>query len=229
MDSFNITNIKIEKANAIKKHRKIQKIASLFRLIEIGLVLALISRFSIQLPVAVRNSSEYFKDLTVTLVSPRFVFVLGNVIVITLFAKSGQFSCQDSNGKNSSTDLYEEFVEKSEKSQGTHHYEAECREKQVTYAEHKVTEDNSTSLESEKYHRSQSERLKRPNSNKPCRELRRSATEGCRKSIGSDEELEKRPCPEDKMSNEEFRCTIEAFIARQKRFRIDEENSYVLE
>ena len=239
MDSFNITNIKIQKANAFKKHNKIQKIASLFRLIEIGLVLALISRFSIQLPVAVRNSSEYFKDLTVTLVSPQFVFVLGNVIVITLFAKSGQFSCQSSNGKNSSTGLYEEFVEKS---QGAHQYEAGCGEKQVTYVEYKVTENNSTSLESKTYNRSQSEKLKRPNSNECCRELRRSATERCRKNIDSDKELEKSPCPEDKMSNEEFRCTtedkmsseefrctIEAFIARQKRFRKDEENSYVLE
>ncbi|CAK7329669.1 unnamed protein product [Dovyalis caffra] len=229
MDSFNTTNVKIEKASAIKKHRKIQKIASLFRLIEIGLVLALISRFSIQLPVAVRNSSEYFKGLTVTLVSPRFIFVLGNVIVITLFAKSGQFSGQESNGKSSSTDLYEEFVQKSEKSQGTHQYEAESRERQVIYVEYKVTEDASTSLESKKYNRSQSEKLKRPNGNKSCRELRRSATEKCRKSIDSDKESEKSSFPEDKLSNDEFRCAIEAFIARQKRFRIDEENSYILE
>ncbi|KAJ6906167.1 hypothetical protein NC652_023806 [Populus alba x Populus x berolinensis] len=216
MDSFNITSIKIEKAKAIKKHRKIQKIASLFRLIEIGVVLALISRFSIQLPVAVKNSSEYFKDLTVILASPRFVFVLGNMIVITLFAKSGQFSGQDSNGKNPSTDLYDEFVEKSEK---------KCREKQVTYVEYKVTEDTSTSLERKKYHRSQSEKLERPDSS---RELRRSATDKCRKTIDSAKESEKSSSPEEKMSNDEFRSTIEAFIARQKRFLIDEENSYIL-
>ncbi|KAJ6402827.1 hypothetical protein OIU84_014856 [Salix udensis] len=127
------------------------------------------------------------------------------------------------------------------KSQGAHQYEAGCGEKQVTYVEY-ITEDNSTSLESKTYNRSQSEKSKRPNSNKSCRELRRSATERCRKSIDSNKELEKSSCPEDKMSNEEFRCmtedkmsneefrcTIEAFIARQKRFRKDEENSYVLE
>ncbi|KAJ6716793.1 TRANSMEMBRANE PROTEIN [Salix koriyanagi] len=225
MDSFNTTNIRVEKAKSIKKHRKIQKIASLFRLIEIGAVLALISRFSIQLPVAVRNSSEYFKDLTVILVSPRFVFVLGNMIIITLFAKSGQFSSQHSNGKNPSSDLYDEFVEKSEKSQETHQYEAECIEKQVTYVEYKVTEDTSTSLKRKKYHRSQSEKLERPDSG---RELRRSATDKCRKTIDSGKGSEKSFSPEDKMSNDEFRSTIEAFIARQKRFRIDEENSYIL-
>ncbi|XP_011048131.1 PREDICTED: uncharacterized protein LOC105142274 [Populus euphratica] len=225
MDSFNITSIKIEKAKAIKKHRKIQKISSLFRLIEIGAVLALIARFSIQLPVAIKNSSEYFKDLTVILVSPWFVFVLGNMIVITLFAKSGQFSGQDSNRKNPSTDLYDEFVEKSEKSQETHQYEAECREKQVTFVEYKVTEDTSTSLERKKYHRSQSEKLERPDSS---RELRRSATDKCRKTIDSAKESEKSSFPKDKMSNDEFRSTIEAFIARQKRFLIDEENSYIL-
>ncbi|KAJ6409772.1 hypothetical protein OIU84_009295 [Salix udensis] len=193
MDSFNTTKIRIEKAKAIKKHRKIQKIASLFRLIEIGAVLALISRFSIQLPVAVRNSS--------------------------------QFSSQHSNGKNPSSDLYDEFVEKSGKSQETHQYEAECIEKQVTYVEYKVTEDTSTSLKRKKYHRSQSEKLERPDSG---RELRRSATDKCRKTIDSGKGSEKSFSPEDKMSNDEFRSTIEAFIARQKRFRIDEENSYIL-
>ncbi|KAJ6346025.1 hypothetical protein OIU78_008634 [Salix suchowensis] len=138
--------------------------------------------FSIQLPVAVRNSSEYFKDLTVILVSPRFVFVL----------------------------------EKSEKSQETHQYEAECIEKQVTYVEYKVTEDTSTSLKRKKYHRSQSEKLERPDSG---RELRRSATDKCRKTIDSGKGSEKSFSPEDKMSNDEFRSTIEAFIARQKRKR----------
>lgn len=230
MDSINITNFKTEKANAIKKHRQIQKIASFFRLIEICLILALISRFSIQLPVAVKNSNNYFRDLTVILVSPHFVFVIGNVIVITLFARSGQFSGQDPNGKNSGTKLYEEFVEKSEKSQGMHKYETESTEKRVTYVEYKVTEDTGTGLERKNYQRSQSEKYRRPNCNKSCRELRRSATEKCRRSaIDSAKGLEKKSCPEDNMSNEEFRCTIEAFIERQKRFRIDEENSYILE
>lgn len=225
MDSFSISNIKLEKANAMKKHRQLQKIANFFRFLEIFIVLALISRFSVQLPVAVKNSSEYFKDLTVILVSPRFVFIIGNAIVITLFAKSGQFSGQDPSGKNSRTDLYDEFVEKSERIQSLHGYEAGNSDRQSSSVEYIVTEETSPSAEIKNYQRSESEKLDRGTRNKLCRELRRSATEKCRESVGSGEGWMKISYPEDRMSNEEFRCTVEAFIARQKRFRRDEENS----
>ncbi|KDP41769.1 hypothetical protein JCGZ_26787 [Jatropha curcas] len=230
-------NIKLKKANALKKHRQLQKIANFFRFIEVCIVLALISRFSIRLPVAVKNSSEYFKDLTVILVSPRFVFVLGNVIVITLFAKSGQFSSQDSTGKNSRTDIYEEFLQKSERSHGMHLYEPQNkakqsinRGKQGACVQHTVTgEETRAALEIKNYQRSQSEKLLiKANPNKSCRELRRSATEKFKENVESSEGWVKISYPEDSMSNEEFRCTVEAFIARQKRFRRDEE-TYVLE
>ncbi|KAF2301868.1 hypothetical protein GH714_030042 [Hevea brasiliensis] len=181
--------------------------------------------FSVRLPVAVKNSSEYFKDITVILVSPRFVFILGNAIVITLFAKSGQFSGQDRTGKNSKTDIYEEFVEKSERIHGMHRYESGYKEKQSSSVEYIVTEATCTSVESKNYQRSQSEKLDRATHNKSCRELRRSATEKCTKSIDSGEGWVKISYPEDSMSSEEFRCKVEAFIARQKRFRKDEENS----
>lgn len=225
MGSFNIINIKVEKENAMKKHRQLQKFANLFRFIEICLILALISRFSVGLPVAVKNSAEYFKDITVILLSPRFVFILGNAIVITLFAKSGQFSGQDPSEKNSRTDLYEEFVEKSERNQIMQRYEAGNRGKQSSCVECIVTEATCTSVESKNYQRSRSEKLDRVTINKPCIQLRRSATEKCRGSADSGEGWVKVSYPEDNMSNEEFRCTVEAFIARQKRFRKDEENS----
>lgn len=226
MDSFNISNIKLEKANALKKHRKIQKIANMFRLVEICLVLALFSRFTIRLPIAVKNSSDYFKDLSVILVSPRFVFVIGNAIVITLFAKSGQFSGQDSSGKNPKADLYEEFVAKSENS---HRYEVVQAQKDSTRVKFAVKEDACVVYEKKSCQRSLSVNLNRPpkSNNKSC--LRRSVTEISKKSAGSGEGSVKKMYPEDKMSNEEFRCTVEAFIARQKQFRRDEENSFALE
>ncbi|XP_050230958.1 uncharacterized protein LOC126679975 [Mercurialis annua] len=226
MDSFHISNIKLEKANAIKKHRQIQKIATFFRFIEICLVLALVSRFSVKLPVAVKNSGEYFKDLTVFLVSPRFIFILGNAIVVILFVKSGHFSGQDSNGENSRTDFYEEFVQNSEKSQVMHRYEDENRgKKQRTYVQQIVPEKTCASLEIKNYQRSQSEKLEQASRNKSCRELRRIASENCREIVDSSEVWMKIPYPEDNMSNEEFRSAVEDFIARQKRIRRDEENS----
>ncbi|KAK0582714.1 hypothetical protein LWI29_028789 [Acer saccharum] len=223
MDSFRINNIQVEKANAIMKHhRQLRKMANWFRLIEICVVLLVVSRFSSQLPLAVKNSGGYFRELTVFIVSPRFVFVVGNLIVITLFAKSGQFSAQDSPGKNSGSDLIKEFVEKSEKTQNIHRQEIEYREKQSTCIE-KVASDAI-----KHYKRSQSENLRRVSCYKPCRELRRSETEKCTKiSNSGGEKLVKKSNPEDEMSNEEFRRTIEAFIAKQQKFRREEEYSVI--
>ncbi|KAH0732324.1 hypothetical protein KY285_003255 [Solanum tuberosum] len=60
----------------------------------------IISRFSIQLPI----STDYVKGFGVTLISPRFVFVLVNIIVIILFFKSGHSSAAD----NVRFDLYKQ-------------------------------------------------------------------------------------------------------------------------
>ncbi|XWS40055.1 hypothetical protein CRYUN_Cryun18bG0107900 [Craigia yunnanensis] len=227
MDAF---DIKLEKRNAILKHRQSCKIANLLRFVEVCAVLVLISRFTIQLPVAVKNSGEYFRGLSVVLVSPRFVFIVGNAIIITLFAKAGQFSAQDSASKSSGTDLYEEFVEKSEKSQAIHRYEIEYREKQsknIVGEEGIVSLNVHTSKGTKNYKRSQSENLKSVNCNKACRKLRRLESEKYRKDNDSDEKMVKSSYPEDGMSSEQFRNTVEAFIARQKKLLREEEYSVI--
>ena len=228
MDSFEITNIKVEKANAIHKHRRIRKMASLFRIVEICVILILVSRFTLQLPFAVKISAEYFKDFALFLVSPRFVFILGNVIVAILFGKSGQFSLQDSAKKDPANDFYREFVQKSEKTQNIHRYEVENREKKSICTEKLLCDEAYTSLQTKGYRRSQSENFKRVNCEKSCRELRRGGTEKFKKSTNPGERLVKSSFPEDKMSNEEFRRTIEAFIARQQKFRMEEELEFSL-
>ena len=65
---------------------------------------------------------------------------------------------------------------------------------------------------------------------KPHRVLRRCETENGRKSIepATIQEVAQISCPEDGMSNEEFRQTVEAFIARQQRMRREEEEDYYL-
>ncbi|CAI0437969.1 unnamed protein product [Linum tenue] len=220
MDSFNITHLKAVKAKAIRKHRKIEKITNMFRLLEILVVLTVVSSFSVHLPIAAKISSEYFKDAALALASPRFVFVVGNLIVIVLFAKSGQLPGQDGKEKRSKkSDLYEEFVEMSEQRAETEH-----RRKQSKSTEIVVKKEASSPVSLgivKSYERSQSEKLATTKSIviKPEKELKRSVTEKLvdKKKKGS--------FPEDNMSSEEFKSTIEAFIERQKRFRIDEEVS----
>ncbi|CAI0437970.1 unnamed protein product [Linum tenue] len=231
MDSFNITHLKAVKAKAIRKHRKIEKITNMFRLLEILVVLTVVSSFSVHLPIAAKISSEYFKDAALALASPRFVFVVGNLIVIVLFAKSGQLPGQDGKEKRSKkSDLYEEFVEMSGKippqqpSSVEQRAETEHRRKQSKSTEIVVKKEASSPVSLgivKSYERSQSEKLATTKSIviKPEKELKRSVTEKLvdKKKKGS--------FPEDNMSSEEFKSTIEAFIERQKRFRIDEEVS----
>ena len=216
MDSFKIDTIKVEKANAILRYRQLRRITNLFRLIEVCLVLILVSKFSLQLPIAMKISGEYFRDLSVTVISPRFVFVVGNAIVIILFVKSGQFSGNNQAEKFDETQIYNEFVEKSDGNMP----ETSAGKETV------VMVDTYTTYEARIYRRTQSENPIKQIPDKTRRELRRSVTEKCMKSASADS-CEKN-YSEDDLSNEEFRRIVEAFIARQQRFRREEESMAVV-
>lgn len=240
MDSFHFHNIKMEKANAKLRYRRLQKITAMFRLMEFCILLIIISRFTIQLPVAFKLSGEYFRGFSVTAVSPRFVFILGNVIVLVLFLKSGYLSTRDGdNISNSKLDLYDEYVKiNSQKNRSVYGDENTAVKKQrkqgsgstcvsrevaVNSDAYNSRSDNTTKERKVKIQRSQSENLKQ----QECggRELRRSATVKC----GGRVDNEEKPAAlvssykEDEMSNEEFRRTVEAFIARQQRALREEE------
>ncbi|CAN0866508.1 hypothetical protein LINGRAHAP2_LOCUS9300 [Linum grandiflorum] len=234
MDSLNANNLKTLKAKAVKKHKKFQKITKLLRALEILVFLAVVSSCSIQLPAALKNLGEYFKDFLIILASPRFVFVVGNVIVVVLFVNSGQLSgsCKkEEKGKGSSTkkpDIYEEFMELSGKGGGQQTFASSVKRIEAAAAEEEVKYRGKPSqslvvVKEEEHHpvssgivksyeRSKSEKL---TIRKPEKELRRSVTEKLSKKKGL--------FPEDDMSNEEFKSAIDAFIERQKRFRKDEQ------
>ncbi|XP_061372700.1 uncharacterized protein LOC133315145 [Gastrolobium bilobum] len=234
MDSFSFHKLKAEKkANRTVKHRQLRKIANLLRYVEVCVVLVLISRLSIQLPVAVKNSSEYFRGF---MISPRFVFLVGNIIIITLFAQSGQFSAHASSTTAPELDILHEFLHSSTIN---HKIQAnKPREKPSMKGQRidnggliKYQEKENNSLEVKDYRRCQSEiNIRRVQSEKPRRVLQRCETDNSRRNIEfggvpeSESESEKvalstTSYPEDGMSNDEFRRTVEAFIARQVRLR----------
>ncbi|KAI3446135.1 hypothetical protein Pfo_002800 [Paulownia fortunei] len=215
MDSFKFHDIRVEKANAISRHRRIQRITTLFRFLELFVFLIILSTFSNQFVFSFKLSSEYFRGISVTLISPRFVFVVGNAIVIVLFLISGQFS--EKKGERS-TDFYEEYVEK-------------CRNNQQTCSkEEKKASDAykySVCYDAKKMSRSHSENLERAvHGEERRRDLRRSMSEKGRKSVDCGRKAAaagSSPYAEEEMSSEEFRRTVEAFIARQQRFLREEE------
>ncbi|XP_043705115.1 uncharacterized protein LOC122654924 [Telopea speciosissima] len=127
MDCFDFDNVKAEKAKAMQRSLRLQKMANLFLYVEVCIALLLLSWFSTRLPFAVRISGEYFRELCLVLVSPCFVFLAGNAIILTLFAKSGKFSALGLSPNTSSTnDIYDEFVYK---------------DKEMVYQEEKVNSD----------------------------------------------------------------------------------------
>lgn len=208
MDSFNIRGIKVEKVNTIFRYDKLQMITILFRLMELCVFLILLSRCSIQLPFAFKLFDEYFRGLFITLSSPRFLFVIGNAIIVVLFLKSGQLSTKDGE-KHSKISVYDEYMEN-------------CRKKNN---ENQKPTNNITSCDHKKrkIHRSRSEKMERMHSEDPHWELRRSMTERCPKSVNCGNKPGASSCAKDKMSSEEFRRTVEDFIARQQRFLREEE------
>lgn len=222
MNPLNINHIKVEKAKAIKlRYQKIRKITNFFRVFEIFLILAVISRLSFQLPLALFNlSNEYIHNLSIFLGSPQFVFIVGNAIVITLFVNSGQLNSTKCNLKASKTPSYAP---------------KHMRREQKIVRKKGVTEENammamifSTSEHQviKIYHRSKSEKVRREKIEKKCCGLRRSNTEiKSLKGCGCYKDKKEGHYPEDHMSNEEFRKTIENFIARQQRFLREEEFS----
>jgi len=165
----------------------------------------------LKLPVVVRNSSEYLRDVSVIVNSHYFVFVIGNVIIITLFVQGS--------GKNvpkepEHDDIYEKLVHKS----------VNHEEKERMIKDDRIVEEGG-SLELKKmkrevkksYRRCETEILK-----KRRRVLGRCESENERKLIeaatpAAEEEVVRISYPEDEMSNDEFRRIVEAFIAKQQR------------
>jgi len=193
-----------------KHHRYLRKIVKVLRYAEMCVVLVLVSRLSINLPFTLKNSTDYFRNF---MGSPRFVFFLGNVIIITLFAQSGHFSNHTSEKPSPEPDLYLEFLQHSTITQNLilHNNNRKAKGKKIDPA---MTE-SSLEMVQKDYRRCQSEIVKRVVENeKPTRVLQRCETE---KVVDK-----KNLYPEDGMSNDEFRRKIEAFIARQQRLRTEE-------
>ncbi|KAG5547896.1 hypothetical protein RHGRI_013544 [Rhododendron griersonianum] len=222
MDSINIFNLKFEKSNALAKHLRVAKITTLFRVVELFVFLVIISRVFVQFTFSVKFSGDYFRRISSTLFNSRFVFLIGNAIVITLFLKSGWLSEKYiGSGNKTTSDFCAEYVENSVG-------EYPRREDTVVF----YTDQNSTAR---KIYRSQSENLNwggekqsinrggekqsiNRGGEKQSRQLRRSATENLWEippAVSS--------YMAEEMSGEEFRQTVEAFIARQQKFLREEE------
>ncbi|GFY90224.1 hypothetical protein Acr_07g0004210 [Actinidia rufa] len=207
MDVLDVDDMKAEKASAMRWFNRLQTAARLFRLLEIWLALVLLSWISARLQFAVRISGEYFWKLIPVVVSPLFIFLLTNAIVITLLAKSGQTPAIN----NAETDLYNQFIVNTEETVNSEPGKSPPAPE---------SEDISFTRTNR---RSQSEKFEREYWEKPCERIRRSVTEKCQKAVDSGETMEDQAAHVvEELSNEEFKRTVEEFIAKQVRFHLEE-------
>lgn len=246
MDSYSfVDNIQIEKANAVARYKRFNNIAKLFRLLEVFVAVALISWSSTRLPTVFKVSGEYLYAFSCYILNQHIVFLLGNVIVILCYILSRNetdhvhdYSPQVLEVTNkiievdSNVELVLPQVEEKEEQKVLEINETVV----INESENKVVDDvelvangcnqkqkiDKTEAEDaikqaakqiERFQRTHSAKLKRVMSTKPSRELRRSVTER-RKSVdggGGD-------TPVEKLSNEEFRLAVEAFILKQQSF-----------
>ncbi|KAK9667361.1 hypothetical protein RND81_14G250700 [Saponaria officinalis] len=230
MNPLNINHIKLEKANSIKlRYQKLRKFTNFFRVFEIFLVFAVISRVSLQLPLTIFNIlNQYFNNISFFLGSPQFVFIVGNIIVITLFINHGNFYNNMNKSSKNSTNVATKNMKLKHKNNinnnGIINDENTIMATIFSTPEHQVIKI---------YHRSNSEKVIRRGEMEPkCCNLRRSNTDvkrvkkscNCSKHVKENNEGH---YPEDHMSNEEFRKTIENFIAKQQRFLREEEEDFM--
>ncbi|XP_019168954.1 PREDICTED: uncharacterized protein LOC109164863 [Ipomoea nil] len=216
MGPDNFRNIKAEKAKAIQRFRRMQMVTAALRFLEFCMFLGIVCRVSAHLNVAAfKLSGEYFRGLSGALISPRFVFVVGNAIFIVLFLQSGHSPEKHGSAGNGKGDFHEEYMKQSgNKNQSFYsNYNGEMK-KQVK----QTTACTYYAKERRIMQRSQSEKLKRLNycggEEAPGRELRRSATSVSRR---------KSEVATEEMSSEAFRRKVEDFIARQQRALREEE------
>lgn len=239
--AFEFDNLKTEKQNAMLRYRRLRNLAKLFRILELCLLLIFISWISSRMPFILKISKDYIRQLISIIISPLFIFLLSNVIVLTLLLKSGQFTTNSSSEANQ----YSEFTNNIEISANSNAENGSAvSEEEVVYqdkeivGEINIADSESCSdlvtqvnlqpecsvLDQKVLHRSQSDNSKTEISEKPGRELRRSGSEMCPKNERSGESTAEIV---EELSNEEFQRAIEAYIEKQLMFHKQERFSIV--
>lgn len=226
MESYHeIDTIKLEKQKAMRRYRNFKKIANIVRTLEIVVVITLIS-YSISftssyLPSAVEISGAFFRRLSSLLFSPHFVFLVGNVIIITLFAKS---SGEDNSSNNAGDEISGENAGEGisvEAEKFPVETPAVAPVAEGGESEEKVyrrTKSTSEMVVLKKAEEEEEEKKK---------ELRRSETE-VRRKIKKAPVIMNRRFEADELSNEEFRRKVEAFIEKQQKALREEKLAVVL-
>nr|XP_043637943.1 uncharacterized protein LOC122608939 [Erigeron canadensis] len=206
MNSYEfIDTVKTEKENAIASYNRFTKITKLVQLIEVFVAVALISWSSTRLPLVFKYTSEYLFAFLCYIKNQHVVFLVGNTIVVICYVLS----------RNNTTNI---DIPSNNLKQVTETLSVREFEVVPKIPEQEVTAEiviKKAAKQIERFKRTQSEKLKSEITVK--RELRRSVTEK-RMPVKSVERL----------TNEEFRIAVEAFIEKQQKFLKEQQQNVVV-
>uniref|UniRef100_A0A1J3I827 Uncharacterized protein n=1 Tax=Noccaea caerulescens TaxID=107243 RepID=A0A1J3I827_NOCCA len=162
MDSFSTQKMKSRKIiKRPAKKSRVQIILDLFfQAVEIIVVLVTVAKLCYQLIITFEDSGV----AAVIKANRNLAFLIGNVIVIALIAKSGLLVNQELDPKCKRNDLYEEFVRESSRRDGNSRGEMRNRGKQSEAekeAKKSITENRGKQSESEKEKQSITENIEK--------------------------------------------------------------------
>ncbi|KAH0701679.1 hypothetical protein KY285_015957 [Solanum tuberosum] len=246
-----VGGVKVEDNAVIVKLWSLKCVAKVFRVVEFCFVVLLLLWISTRLPFAVRISGEYFRQIVGLLLSPVFIFILCNFIVLILLLKSGLHSGDSSIFRNvaGAEVLYDSFLKNTEFSadfsSGNSSLVPEIEARDIVYEDKQTIFEESTVTNQKSFgseeletvmnkaltkpkvpRRTQSEKL---NEEKNSVKFRRSETEKCRKVTNPGDSVSPETAHEvDELNNEEFQKAIENFIAKQTKFHQQEKFPIVL-
>ncbi|XP_031269049.1 uncharacterized protein LOC116127535 [Pistacia vera] len=251
MASFNFNNVKAEKAEAMRRYNRQKKLKSFRFLLEVVAAMALLSWSSYTyIPVATEMAKDFLSQPVAVFDRSLFVLVIVNVLILLIFVSSSQTPEKSDfydEYVNITTNVSRRSVPAAEQSPELK--ETTLSDKQIVCVDNAVNSQvdknvvlnpSVTATDSEpkekhvispvrcstvdavsepkRYRRSRSERLEQ----EKRRELRRSKTVVNREMVGEKSEPARRSSAMDDLSSEEFRMTIETFIASKKKTLIQE-------
>ncbi|XP_028069070.1 uncharacterized protein LOC114271666 [Camellia sinensis] len=248
MDSRRIQS---EKAKAMIRYRRLRNVAKMWRILEFLVAFALLSWSSTRLPIIVSLAGQCLVQLSDYLFNPHINFVIGNAIIIVIVF----LSRQNKAGNNSFTgdeygngEAHQRIASISDGATPTpppptaaEMEETAYEDKQIVVSENVVTQMQcdaaSTAIEQAKkqiqrFQRTESEKLKRDLQANHRPQLRRSETEIKERSVVRRRAISSYDAV-DRLNSDEFRRTVESFIAEQRRFlrtqKMDETNHFLID
>ncbi|KAI3684877.1 hypothetical protein L6452_34104 [Arctium lappa] len=235
MDSYDfVDSVKAEKANALARYKRFTNLSKLLQFIEVFVAVVLISWSSTRLPLVLKISGEYLVAFSSYLMNQHVVFLVGNVIVVVCYVLSRRseagsesggsgiyYGEQKYNHQKTTVDApkAKPVVESPITRQAA---VTESRDRMITNEKAIMKTESEVAAEAaikqaakqiERFQRTQSDKLKSQISMKSRRELRRSVTERRNGELTSTSVQ-----AVERLSNEEFRIAVEAFISKQQSF-----------